>query len=166
VKITSASRWVLLPLALLTVIGVALVPLSTGMPAGDSSTVSDFRAFMQPRLTALLASSEKVDSMVNERSRNILALRAESERMTTLVEEIDAYLSVNQVPSWAGPLIEDYRSGSDRVITAIDAANEAIRSFDFSRLTEMVPLFGEGTDLIERALRTLEESGRTRFVVH
>lgn len=149
----------LLPLAILTILGVAVVPLTSGTPGGgDVPGQTEFRAFMEPRLVALLESSRAVNDMVSERSRNILALRSESSHIEGLVEEIDGYLAETEIPGWAQPVVDDYRTGSQHLQTAIDAAFEAIRTFDFSKMTEMVPVFGEGTRLIEQSLDTLRAS--------
>jgi hypothetical protein len=154
VRFPTRTGWVLI-LLLLTAIGVALVPLSTGVPAGTTES-AEFRAYMYPRLNALLAASEEVNGMVSERSRNVLALRAESERITTLTADIDAWLASADIPAWAEPVVDDYTSGRDLILEAIDEAYAALRSFDFSAMPGMIPRFEQGTELIARALDVLE----------
>jgi hypothetical protein len=166
VRTAAGMGRVVIPLLLLTMVGVALAPIATGVPSGNIDSDTDFRAFMEPRLAALLDASEKVDEMAGERSRNVLALRAESQRIEALVEDIDAYLARATVPAWAEPVVADYRAGRDLILSAIDTAYEALSSFDFSSMPEMVPLFAKGTDLLENALSVLRGSRDGAFVVH
>ncbi len=155
--ITQGIRRVLLPLLLLTTLGVAMVPLTAGRLAPAAAT-SDFTAFMEPRLAALVESSRKVEAMVSEHSRNVLALRAESERIDAIVEDIDRYLDDHGVPVWAGPLVSQYRDGVARIQTSMDAAYDALRTFDFSKMAEMIPVFSQGTQDLEAALRVLKDA--------
>ena len=155
--VAAGFRRVIVPLILLTMVGVSLAPLSTGTPSADGSGDSEFRAFMEPRLAVLLASVQDVEDMVQERSRNILALRAESQRIETIITEIEAYLEEGDIPAWGALVIEHFRAGSAQVLEAIDAANGALRTFDFSSIPSMVPVFSEGRFEIDTALRTLRD---------
>jgi hypothetical protein len=155
---------VLALLLVLTTIGVALAPL--GSPAVGDEDTGEFRAFMEPRLVALHESASAVNGMVQEKSRNILALRAESNRIEALTDEIDAWLAEHAVPAWGEPIVRDYREGAARIDTAITAAYEAIGSFDFSKMADMVPVFDAGTNLLQRALDTLRDSAGAPSVVN
>lgn len=158
------SAGILVTLMVLTAIGVALVPL--GAPAFGDDDTGEFREFMEPRLVALHESAVAVNDMVKEKSRNILALRSESSRIEALVAEIDAWLAENDVPPWGDPVVRDYRDGAGKIQTAIDAAYAAIRSFDFSKMASMIPVFDEGTQLLQRALGTLRDSPADQSVVN
>lgn len=143
-------------LIVLTIIGVALAPIGAPALSGDDS--GEFREFMEPRLLALYDSASTVNSMVSGKSRNILALRSESNRIEAITTEIDDWLADNTVPAWGEPVVEDYRAGVEKIDTAIGAAYDAISSFNFSRMADMIPVFDEGTGLIQQALDTLRES--------
>ena len=156
-RLSTGIRRILIPLALLTMLGVALAPLSTGTRHPASTDAGDFRAFMEPRLAILLESARTVEEMVQERSRNILALRAESQRIESIVAEIDAYLESREIPEWGDPVVHHFRTGSDLVLQAIEAAYDALSSFDFSAMPSMIPVFSEGTTEIDAALRTLRD---------
>lgn len=161
---TRATAGVLIVLLVVTAIGVALAPL--GAPAIGNDDTGEFRTFMEPRLAALLDSATAVDDMVSEKSRNILALRSESNRIEALVDEIDEWLATHPVPGWAEPIVRDYRDGTAKIETATDAAYAAIGSFDFSQMANMIPVFDEGTQLLRRALNALRGSAASAFVVH
>lgn len=151
------SGRIILPLILLTMLGVALAPLSTRSPGTGTTDADGFRTFLEPRLAVLLESATRVEGMVSERSRNILALRAESERIESIVSDIDTYLQEHDVPTWGEPVIEHYRNGSELVLRAIDSAYAAIGSFDFSAMPSMIPVFSEGRSEIDLALRALRD---------
>ncbi len=153
IRVTGA---VLILLMVLTAIGVALAPI--GSPALGGDEADEFKEFMEPRLLALYDSASAVNDMVTKKSRNILALRSESNRIEAITEEIDAWLADHDVPAWGEPVVRDYRDGAAMIDTAITAAYDAISSFDFSRMASMIPLFDEGTGLIQRALNTLRGS--------
>lgn len=157
---------VLLALILLTAASAALSPLAT-TPAGAGSMDADFVEYMEPRLSILLDSAREVEGMVSERSRNVLALRAESERITTLVDQIDRYLTERALAPAEQHVADLYRDGSDNLQLAIDGALDAMSSFDFSAMPEMIPIFSEGTRLIEHALASLgtEEAASSSYTV-
>lgn len=150
---TSASA--LLALLLLTILGVALAPLAT-TPGPGSAPDTGFATFMGPRLRALLASAKDVETMVSERSRNVLALRAESERINAVIEQLDGYLDDRELSPWEREVADLYRAGADDIQLAIHTAYAALSSFDFSAIPEMIPIFSAGIDMIEEALTTLE----------
>jgi hypothetical protein len=160
--LATGVRRVLVPLVILTVIGVALTPLATRPPGADNALADDFRTFMEPRLVALIESGHEVESLVTERSRNVLALRAESERIQALIGAIDAYLGHHQVPDWGTPAIDHYRTGVGMMLRAIDEANSALASFDFSAIPAMIPIFSDGVTEVETALRVLLDSAGDR----
>lgn len=156
-NLAAGIRRVVIPLIILTIIGVALAPLSPRTPDSRTAGSDDFTRFMEPRLAALLESSRTVEGMVSERSRNVLALRAEGQRIETIVVEIDTYLESAEIPEWAESLVQQYQDGSAKVLTAIEAAYDAIRRFDFSAIPDMIPVFSEGTSEIDAALRSLRD---------
>jgi hypothetical protein len=159
-----ATAGVLVLLMLLTAIGVALAPLGAPTLSGESS--GEFRTFMEPRLAALHDSASAVNDMVAGKSRNILALRSEANRIDALTDEIDTWLADHEVPAWAEPVVRDYRDGVAKVDTAIAAAYEALGSFDFSKMAEMIPVFDAGTELLQRALDTLRGAANGESVVN
>ena len=150
-------RLIILPLVLITIVGVALAPLPSGISSPSDPDRLAFREFMEPRLLVLLDTAETVESMVQEQSRNVVALRAEAGRIESLVNEIDEYLADLEITTSVAGIIEQYRQGSELILMSIDGAWSALRSFDFSMLPELIPLFSEGTDHLERAIGMLVE---------
>lgn len=153
---------VILPLVLITMVGVALAPLPSGISSPSDPDRLAFREFMEPRLRVLLEAAETVESMVQDRSRNVVALRAEASRIESLVNEIDEYLVNLEIADSMTGVIQQYHLGSELILTSVDGAWSALRSFDFSMLPELIPLFSQGTDHIENAigmLVELEEAG-------
>jgi hypothetical protein len=142
-------------LLLITIVGVAIVPLAAP-PGGTADPANySFAEFMEPRLTVLLGSSREVERLVSTRSRNILALRAESERMDAIIEQIDAFVEERELTADQQVVVDRYRAGTTQMQTAISAAFEAISRFDFTGIPAMIPVFSEGARQIESALDTL-----------
>lgn len=150
-------RRTILPLVVITIIGVAVAPLSSPTTSTTGSDRLEFREFMEPRLLVLLDSAEEVEAMVEERSRNVVALRAEASRIEALVSEIDEYLLGTEVPASMAGVVQHYRLGTDLILTAIDGAWNALQSFDFSVVPGLIPIFSEGTDHVELAISTLHD---------
>ena len=142
-------------LVVITMVGVAIAPLQTPISSGVSDANDEFAAFMTPRLTALLASAIEVEGMVEGRSRNVLALRAESERIESISSQIDAWLAQRELGNAEQRIADDYEAGIVRIRRAISAAYDAIGSFDFSSMPEMIPIFTEGRAYLESALAPL-----------
>ena len=97
---------VLILLMVLTAAGVALAPIGPPSLGGEDS--GEFQEFMEPRLVALYDSASAVNDMVTKKSRNILALRSESNRIEAITEEIDAWLDAHDVPAWGEPVVQDF----------------------------------------------------------
>lgn len=155
---TRRSRPILLVLLVATAAGVASVPLTLTLPAVVPDGDSAFHTEMLPRLIALNESTNDVESLVRERSRNVLALQAESTRIERLVEEIDAYLISPEYHGEYPEVVDHYRKGSEAVLTAISGAREALATFDFSRIPSLIPLFTQGSENLELALTMLESA--------
>jgi hypothetical protein len=68
-------------LLLITTVGTALVPLGAFNSNADSSGKASLRDMLWPRLLALTDSVEEVESLVANRSRNILALQSHATRI-------------------------------------------------------------------------------------
>ncbi|MDQ4045152.1 MAG: hypothetical protein M3173_06870 [Chloroflexota bacterium] len=159
---TSSSRTLTILLLLLaTAIGVALVPLAT-VPDSITSMDADFVEYMEPRLSVLLDSARDVEVMVSERSRNLLALRAESRRINALVEQIDTYLAARELSPEEQMVADLYRAGANDMRSAMNSATDALSRFDFSAIPRMIPVFTAGVGLIEDALAMLGTEGAER----
>lgn len=156
-------RWLslLVPLLLLTMIGVALVPLATVSPSAQRGE-GDFYAYVTPRLVALVDAVERVESLVANRSRNIIALQANADRIETQIEEIDRYLLSSDYRGDHATVVNHYRHGSDSIIVAIEQARTAMRTFDFAAIPNLIPMFTSGSKELSAALSLLQSTGKGR----
>jgi hypothetical protein len=169
VRRVMARRSSVVLLLVITTAGVALVPLATG-PGGTSDPAKvSFAEFMEPRLAALLGSSQEVEHLVSGRSRNILALRAKSERIDAIIEQVDGFVEDRQLTSDEQLVVDRYRAGTTQMQTAIAAAYAAISRFEFSGIPAMIPVFSDGVRQIESALdmlRTVNGTGSSYTGIH
>lgn len=157
----------LILLFLLTTVGVALTPLTQGTPATRPDQATGFHEYVLPRLIALNESVGKVESMVAERSRNVLALQAHADKIEALTEQIDDYLASESYHGEYGEIVGQYRLGRDIVLSAITEARESLRSFDFSSIPALTTRFADGSDRLEDALALLQgmEQSRSSYTV-
>ncbi len=145
-------------LLLVTSLGIALVPPGTFNPNVDPNSNAGFRDVMLPRLTVIAASVDEVESLVSNRSRNILALQGRATSIETVVAQIDDYLASVENEDEHPAAVEHYELGRDDVLAAIDEAQSAMRSFDFESIPELIPLFADGAEHLRKAVALLEDA--------
>lgn len=145
-------------LLLVTSLGTALVPLATFNSEVAPSSDTNFRNVMLPRLTTLADSVDEVETLVSNRSRNVLALQAHATRIETVVLEIDDYLDSPEYDGEHPDVVEHYELGRDAVLGVIGAAQAALRSFEFDSISELVPRFADGAELLREAVALLENA--------
>lgn len=149
-------------LVVVTIAGVAIVPLGAVRTSGTSTENATFREFVLPRLQKLLISVERVETMVEDRSRNILALQANAARIETLFDEIDDYLDTRDSPAEFQEVVALYRLGRDEVLIAIEGARSALASLDFGEIPSLIPRFTAGREYLVQAVSTLESTQGVR----
>lgn len=145
----------LLGLVVLTAIGVAIVPLTSISPIMNDGAGEEFRDYVYPRLVSLAESVDAVKSMVANHSRNVLALQAHAEKIETLAGQIDDFLASPNYHGDFATVVEHYRDGRSAILTAISRARDALQSFDFAELPELITLFDDGSDQLDLALSLL-----------
>ncbi len=145
-------------LLLITIVGTALVPLGAFNSNVDPSGKASLRDKMWPRLLALTDSVEEVESLVLNRSRNILALQGHATRIETVIAEIDDHLVSFEYEDEHPDVVEHYVLGRDVVLAAIHEAESAMRSFDFESIPALIPLFTDGADHLRKAVALLEDA--------
>lgn len=148
----------LLALVVFTMVGVAIVPLTTISPGVDAGETENFRDFVYPRLISLADTVDTVESMVAERSRNVLALQAHAEKIERLVEQIDGYLASSTYQGDHVAVVEHYQRGRTAILSAISSARNALRSFDFAGLPDLITQFDYGSSQLNEAVTLLRES--------
>lgn len=148
-----------------TVLGTAFVPLDSSSPDLSSAVDTDFAPFMTAQLGAPIDSTDAVAGMVESRSRNVLALRAEANAIESIIHDIDAFFLDRRPRTCELGVVTAYRSGSDFIIEAISVARSAFGSFDFSSVPNAIPLFNEGRKQLDIALSTLKDIDTASTVV-
>ena len=109
----------------------------------DSLTAAEqaYLEFMVPRLDRLIDEATAVSSLVDERSRNIFALRGYGNRMTALTTDILEWDDGNEVPesflASHGLLLRT----AEELQALIGEAQAALLRFDFAGVGDMIPRF-------------------------
>lgn len=106
-----------------------------------TATEQAYVEFMVPRLDRLIDEATAVSSLVDERSRNIFALRGYGNRITALTTDILEWDDGNEVPetflSSHGSLLRT----TEELQALIGEAQTALLRFDFAGVGDMIPRF-------------------------
>lgn len=152
----SESRFPLLVLAVLALLGgtmTAIVALQTvvideiDVDSGALSLDEEaYYEYVAPRLDSLVTEVNATRDMVESKSRDILSLTRAGSVIETLTGEIKAYGDENGVPEKFADVHSRILAASDTVNFTFDQARAALRTFNFSGMTELVSGFGLAAD--------------------
>jgi hypothetical protein len=139
---------------------VGPAPSGTPVPADValSSDEREFYDFVGPRMQTLTAEAQVLDTMGKERSRNLVELQVRSERVTSLLDELDGYLVRNPAPSRMQSVVDAYHEAAANLRSGMKDARAAVLKFDWNEVAKGLDLFSQGTDKLSTAndlLRTL-----------
>lgn len=136
---------------------------STSQYSGDmaiSSDLSDdeqaYVTYVLPRLVSLSDSVNQVTSLVQGHSRNVLALTQHGNRIEAIIGDLDAWRAEHAVPERFATIDAQIVDGSTIAQTCIQAARDALTSFDFSAIPDLIPQFEEGASTLGTALTSLQ----------
>lgn len=114
-------------------------------PAADASHLTEeesaYYEYVVPRLDRLVTEVDDVVEMVDEKSRDIIALTISGSRIEELTGEIVAFGESQGVPDRFADIHETILEATDTATYTFDQARKALRSFDFSRMTGLVAEF-------------------------
>lgn len=157
----TSARWpavILVALLLLGAIGIMRVTvediaLRSAAPAGSALSVDEktYYEFVEPRLARLVQEVDAVSEMVQGKSRDIIDLTVRGDRIETLSAEIIEHGDANGVPERFAGVHEEFRRGSTIVGATFDEARTALRTFNFSNMTTLVPQFHQAAMLLQQA---------------
>lgn len=102
--------------------------------------------YVAPRLDMLVIEVDATREMVETKSRDIVALTRAGSVIDTLTEEIRVYGEENGVPAKFADVHNRILAASDTVTDTFDAARAALRSFNFSGMSDLVVGFSEAAD--------------------
>lgn len=134
--------------AVMTVIGSSedaptLEPLPYPRDHSLSASEHAYLAFMVPRVDRLIDEAMAVSSLVDERSRNIIALRGHGNRIAVLTADIVEWEDSKEVP------VDFVASHVALLVVAqeldglIDAAQSALVRLDFADVGDLIPRFNK-----------------------
>lgn len=152
----SDSRFPLLVLAMLALLGgtmtaiVALQSVDVEEIDIDAGTLSldeeAYYEYVAPRLDSLVTEVNATRDMVESKSRDILSLTRAGSVIETLTGEIKAYGDENGVPERFADVHTRILAASDTVNFTFGQARTALRTFNFSGMTDLVSGFSQAAD--------------------
>lgn len=115
---------------------------------GTDLTVDEeaYYEYVAPRLEMLVVEVEVTREMVETKSRDIVSLTRAGTVIETLTGEIRDYGEENGVPPKFAEVHEQILNASDTVNFTFGEARTALRTFNFSGMTDLVVGFGNASD--------------------
>lgn len=102
--------------------------------------------YVSPRLDRLVVEVDLTREMVETKSRDIVALTRAGNVIDTLTDEIRTYGEDNGVPPRFAELHSRLMDASSTVTTTFDEARTALRTFNFSGMSDLVVGFTAAAD--------------------
>lgn len=132
---------------------VAGSPVPVAAPsAGERAYAAELRA----RLAASDETARELVRLGEEKSRNLLAIRAAQGRMRAAFDRTDAFLRDNPPPPAAAPAVAVYQEGAAAVRTAMDEAWAGFTRFDWARVRRATERLRAGEAALARAVTELD----------
>lgn len=114
--------------------------------SGLSLDEQSYYEYVAPRLDALVEEVGATRDMVESKSRDILALTRAGTVIDTLTSEIRVYGEEHGVPDRFADVHIRILAASDTVTATFDEARTALRTFNFSGMSDLVVGFGQAAD--------------------
>ena len=132
----------------------------------DSSGLSvdeeAYYEYVAPRLDALVTEGARAHELVEVKSRDLLALTRAGTIIETLTEEIRVYGDENSVPTRFAAVHANILDASDSITSTFAAARTALRTFNFSGMSDLVSEFGQAADEFASCQQQLRELGEAQ----
>lgn len=132
---------------------VATVEPVEAVLTGDERGLYEFIA---PRLAALIAEADKLESLGRERSRNIIQLQVRADRVSQLADEIDGYLTAHPASERLAPTIARYAAAIVDVRVGMADSRSAVLRFDWDAVAAGLDRFAAGTAELKLVLSDLQ----------
>ena len=163
-----ASRIAMVTALILLLSTSAIVMLSAGggatrmyAPVEPTAALSPdeqaYVAFVSPRLEELVDVTSAVTVLVQERSRNVVALNSQGVRIEELSSEIKDFGDQHGVPARFKQVDIAIRNGMELANGAIENARKALLRFRFDAIPKLIPEFAAGRDKLTSALADLKK---------
>lgn len=157
---------VIVALLLIGSIGVMITTASdinlgaAGPVSGLTEDESTYYAYVAPRLDRLVAEVDDVVTMVEGKSRDIVALTVGGNRIETLSREIAIFGEEHGVPERFRPVHASIISATNTTSHTFGQARKALRTFDFSVMSGLVTELKTAADELHDAQGELQAIAR------
>jgi hypothetical protein len=115
--------------------------------------------FVAPRLRELSAQARELATLGQEKSRDLLAIRAHGDRLNELGDELDAFILANGTPDRFATVETGYRKGISLARRGMQEAQRGFLTFDWDRVARAVPVFVAGAERLETTVSDLDVAG-------
>lgn len=112
--------------------------------------------YVAPRLEMLVLEVDATRDLVESKSRDIMALTRAGTVIETLTGEIRVYGEENGIPPKFAEVHTRILAASDIVNFTFDQARSALRTFNFSGMTDLVVGFGTAADEFNTCKKDLQ----------
>jgi hypothetical protein len=133
----------------------SLEPISGPRDRSLTQAEQAYLDFVLPRLDLLIEEGRAVSSLVDQHSRNVVALRRHGNRITVLTTEIIEWDRDHVVPSRFLASHTVLVAAADELHTLIAEAQDALVRFDFSGVVDLIPRFDSALGTIQTARHAL-----------
>ena len=123
---------------------------------GLSDAETAYYEYVAPRLDRLVTEVDDVVVMVEEKSRDVLALTISGRRIEELTDEIAEYGEQNGVPDRFQGVHASVLDATETATYTFDQARESLRTFEFSRMTGLVHDFKNAANGLHQAQAEME----------
>ena len=143
--------------AIFTVLSSSTVVIwpAADAPGAFSVDEATYYEYVAPRLDRLVREIDRATALVEERSRNIVALSTHGARIEELARQIEAYGRTHPVPPRFATVHEHILEGTGIATATIAEARNAFQRLDFSAIPALIPRFRHGANLLHEAADTL-----------
>ena len=134
----------------------AIAPPATVSIATPESRTAEEQRYLDailPLAERLIGEGRSLAELGESRSRNILELRARSERFRDAAEQVIRIESAIGVPVRMRPFSVSLNEGIASALIAIDEAEDAVLRFDWERVQAEVSTFAASIEVIASAIQ-------------
>jgi hypothetical protein len=109
-------------------------PAGIGSPAAVPTNAAAWAAAFRPSVAAADDTARRLAAMGQQKSRDLLAIRAAQREMIGRLDAADAFLREHPAPAGAGAAAASYREGAARIQAAMDDALAGFLRLDWERV--------------------------------
>jgi hypothetical protein len=136
-------------------------PAGIGSPLAIPAHAAAWAAAFRPSVAAADDTARRLAAMGQQKSRDLLAIRAAQREMIGRLGAADAFLREHPTPAGADAAVAAYREGAARIRAAMDDALAGFLRFDWDRVRRATAELTAGEAALARTLAALDQAVAT-----